>query len=708
MGRLEEALDEYQQAIALKPDQATPRTNAGNVLRRLGRLDEAIRFHRAAMRYDPDRADIRINLANALLGANQIKEAEQAYRDAIRLSPTSSGAVIALFQLLKQIGRNDEARALLDENLERASDPALLALAAHEAYREKRLAEAERFFRRAVKCDPDNPRRLNDLAVVLAEQGQVDAAISTWRQLLRTDPQHATAHLNLGTQYRLLRSHKDAIDHLKRAVELGSEGPLARVSLGHTLVEVGAYGEAESQLRSTFAESPDDVDVQLLAGYLWSAQGRVTESIDASLKAAQLDPSNTAAISNALFASLYSDAHTPEQISALHRRLSRQISDLNNAAFPRTAKRSNDRLRVGYLSPDFRSHPVAFFLEPVLANHDRQRFEIFAYALLPVEDSMTQRLCGQVEHWRRCHGWDDDRLGRQIQEDRIDLLIDLAGHTAHNRAALLCRRPAPVQAVYLGYPCTTGIPGIDYIIGDDQVTPASQAALYSEQLAQVAGYSFLTYQPQPDVPEVSALPAEKAGYVTFGSFNNMSKISPTTVALWAQLLKTVPDARLMLKAQGLGDPATQQQIRARFAEHGISGERLELRGPTVPQSLFMAEYKHVDIGLDPYPYNGGTTTCDALWMGVPVISLAGRHFYSRMGASLLSRLGSSDLVADGEEHYISIAAGLANDIPRLAALRKALRDRVRGSSLGDAEGFTRALEAAYLRIASAQSVSFSQ
>ena len=262
-----------------------------------------------------------------------------------------------------------------------------------------------------------------------------------------------------------------------------------------------------------------------------------------------------------------------------------------------------------------------------------------------------------------------------------------------------------MQAVYLGYPCTTGVPGIDYLIGDETVTPACEAALYSEKLAPISAYSFLTYQPQPDVPGVCALPAEQAGCVTFGSFNNLSKISPTTVTLWARLLKAVPGARLILKAQGLGDSATRAQVRARFAEHDISGEHLELLGPTVPQSRFMAEYNRIDIGLDPYPYNGGTTTCDALWMGVPVISLAGRHFYSRMGASLLSRVGLSELVADCEAQYISIAAELASDIPRLAALRKALRDRVRGSSLGDAEGFTQALESSYLRIASVESVS---
>jgi len=296
-------------------------------------------------------------------------------------------------------------------------------------------------------------------------------------------------------------------------------------------------------------------------------------------------------------------------------------------------------------------------------------------------------------------------LGAQIQSDGIDLLVDLAGHTAYNRAALLCRRPAPVQAVYLGYPCTTGLPGIDYIIGDDLVTPDSRATLYSERLAPIDGYGFLTYKPQPGVPEVNGLPVKQTGQISFGSFNNLSKLSPSTVAVWARILKAVPDSQLILKAQGLGDPATRHAVISWFSRHGIVSDRLRPSGPTIPYNRFMSEYHHIDIALDPFPYNGGTTTCDALWMGVPVISLAGACFHSRMGASLLHRVGLDDLVADSDEQYIAIAIRLAKDLPRLASLRQSLRERVSSSSLGDAEGFTRALESLYGSITAAGAVS---
>jgi predicted O-linked N-acetylglucosamine transferase (SPINDLY family) len=359
--------------------------------------------------------------------------------------------------------------------------------------------------------------------------------------------------------------------------------------------------------------------------------------------------------------------------------------------------RDPDRpLRIGYLSPDMRVHPVSTFFEPIIANHDRERFEIHCYSTTEAPDEVTQRLRAHAGHWHECAGRPDKWLAEQIHADGIQILVDLAGHTSGNRAAVLRAKPAPIQALFIGYPGTTGMPEVDYLIADGRVCPPEHDALYTEKVARLAG-SFWCFRPPDAAPEPAAAPLARNGYVTFGSYNAAQKISDHTVQLWAGVLQAVPRSRLLLKSLSFADERLRTRFKRRFIDAGIAAERLEMLPPD-DRRQFYREYRHLDIALDPVPYNGGTTTCEALWMGVPVIARRGDLFRGRMAAAILEIIGLPELAADTPEGYISAAVRLADDPARLAALHAGLRDRVASSPLCDGARAARELEQAYMQM----------
>ena len=341
------------------------------------------------------------------------------------------------------------------------------------------------------------------------------------------------------------------------------------------------------------------------------------------------------------------------------------------------------RLRLGYVSPDFNHHAVACFIEPVLAAHDRTRVEVFCYAAVRAPDRITARLRRLAEHWRDIAPLDDAAAAALIRADRPDLLVDLAGHTAHHRLGVFARRPAPVQATWLGYPNTTGLDAIGYRLTDAVADPPGQTeAFHSEKLVRLPA-TFSCYGPDADAPPVNDLPAARAGAVTFGSLNNFAKITPAVIALWSRLLRELPGSRLVLKSRGLGDAAVAARIRDAFAVHGIEPARLTLDGAELSVAAHLSLYHGIDIGLDPFPYNGTTTTCEALWMGVPVVTVTGANHVARVGASLLTHCGLTELVASDEAGYIAAAVALAGDPDRMTTLRRTMRDRLNAAPLTD-------------------------
>jgi predicted O-linked N-acetylglucosamine transferase (SPINDLY family) len=363
----------------------------------------------------------------------------------------------------------------------------------------------------------------------------------------------------------------------------------------------------------------------------------------------------------------------------------------------RTEPEPDKVLRIGFLSPDLRNHPVGYFMEPILRHHWPDRYEVICYSDSAMRDETNGRLRELATGWRDTAGWSDDRVGEAIVADGIDVLVDLTGHTASNRAELLCRRPAPVQALYLGYPSTSGLPTMDFVIGDSIVAPMENGEQFSERVIELDG-CFLCFAPQPNTPEVGAPPSVDGGPVTFGNFNTLAKLSSSTVALWSRVLEEVPGSHLMLKNQALMDVGTRELVIERFEREGIDRSRLMLTKPVQPLSAYLAEYRAVDIVLDTVPYCGGTTTCDAIWMGVPVVTQLGGRFSARMGASILTAVGHEDLIAEDDDSFVSIAKVLAEDHGRRQDLRDSLRDSMAKSSLCDVEAFAHRFQDA-LRLA---------
>jgi predicted O-linked N-acetylglucosamine transferase (SPINDLY family) len=355
-------------------------------------------------------------------------------------------------------------------------------------------------------------------------------------------------------------------------------------------------------------------------------------------------------------------------------------------------------LKIGYVSADFRIHSVARFFETLLANHNRDSVETFCYADIESSDHVSERLASLSDHWCPVRGLTDDELAGKVYADEIDILVDLGGHTANNRLCMFALKPAPIQVSWLGYPDTTGLTSMDYRVTDARADPPGKTdRWYSEDLLRLPN-GFLCYRPPRDSESVTPLPVAGRGFITFGSFNALPKVTRKVVSVWASILTSVPNSRLIMKNKSFIDPATRQRYQSLFEEHAIDPDRIDLLGWVSGVNAHMALYGSVDIGLDTFPYNGTTTTCEALWMGVPVLTLQGMTHVERVGASLLSRLDLHDWIAGDPDQYVRKAVEHAQDTRELATLRKNLRDRMRASSLCDGRSFARDMEHAYRSI----------
>lgn len=543
------------------------------------------------------------------------------------------------------------------------------------------------------------------------------------RQALALDPKLATAHFNLGIALRSQDRFAEACQSFKRATELRAAYSEAMDALAHAYIALYDWPAAAQVLNEIIAIWPRKAEMHNNLGSVYQTMGRVQDAIAAYETALQIDPRLGVALNN--LGSAYQDVGDFAQAERCSRQcLAVAPGDLQARSnllvllnyLPGTnaqsvfeehlewgriaqsripllgpvshAVDSHRRLRLGYLSPDFREHSVASFIEAVLKQHDRSRFEVWCYSNLPLPDETTLRIKATVDGWRDIDKLSDGETACLIREDHIDILIDLAGHTGNNRLGVFAAKPAPVQMTWMGYPNTTGLSTIDYRITDGIADPAGEDAYYSEMLLRLDG-CFLCYQPHPDTPEVAPLPALSNGHVTFGSFNNFSKINPGVLHLWSEVLKQVPCSRLLLKCPALTDAEVRERVSAALAELGIGAERVDLLGHTRSRQEHLALYARVDIALDTFPYNGTTTTCEALWMGVPVLSLVGKHHAGRVGASLLSAAGLADWLADTPDSFVATAQARAADLAGLRALREGLRSRLAGASLCDAAGFVR-------------------
>jgi predicted O-linked N-acetylglucosamine transferase (SPINDLY family) len=731
-GRWPLAVELISRAIMVDDNVAAYHSNLGLALKNVGRIDEAIAAFRRAISLDQSLTQTHSNLGNSLRSKGDLEQAVEAFRRAIELNPESAPAHRNLGSLLKERGDLDGAISVLRRAAKiDPKDPSVHYDLGNALHTNGQLDEAIASFRRVIQLKPDLVEGHNNLGAALEDAGQLNEAIASYRQAIRLAPGSAEPHYNLGHALERSGQAEDAIASYRQAIRLKPDLIQAYNNLGNAWHDLGRLDEAIASFRTAIRLKPDYVETYYNLGNALHDGGGLDEAIACFGKAIGLKPDSAEAHSN-LGRALRSAGQLDEAIAA-YREAIRFKPDLASAhsnlicalqyhpgcdadaineelrrwnqvhaqplrkfILPHTNDRNPDRrLRIGYVSADFREHSVSWFLLPLIREHDHGAFEIFCYSDVLHCDAVTDRLRACVDGWQNIVRWTDERVAEKVREDKIDILVDLAGHTAGNRLRVFALKPAPVQVSYLGYSGTTGLPEMDYRLTDSLADPPGKTeSFHTEKLVRLPVCNWCFGEPD-EAPPVGPLPAESNGSICFGTFNNFGKASPAIMDLWAAILIAAPLSRLIIKSRGLGEQSIRERIHQNFASRGVPADRLEIRGHEPNVVSHLNTYNRMDIALDTFPYHGTTTTCEALWMGVPVVTLAGSTHISRVGVSLLSSVGLPELIAQSAEEYLSIATGLAKDLPRLAELRRTLRQRMRASPLMDGRRFARDIEAAY-------------
>jgi protein O-GlcNAc transferase len=546
-------------------------------------------------------------------------------------------------------------------------------------------------YRRAIELEPRSDVGYIGLAGVLMNQGQLEETIAVCRKAIEINPNSARAYLYLGTALQAQGRLEDAIAAYRHSIRLEPRDAQAHGFLGAALSKCGLPDEAIAAFAKALELKPDlaQIHTNIVAAY--KDRGQLDEAIASCRRAMELQPANPRAQSNLILIQNYHPDYTAKMLlEETQRWAQRHAQPLGKAIQPHHHDRSSQRrLRIGYVSADIYIHPVGRFLLPLLAHHDHQNFQVHCYSDTQQIDFMTADARRMSDGWHETAGLSDAALAEQIRADQIDILIDLSLHTG-SRLLVFARKPAPVQATWLGYPGTTGLREIDYRISDPYIDPVGQTESdYVERTIRIPSY--WCYQPIEPSPAVSELPAQRNGWITFGCLSNFSKVTAPALEMWAGVMNQTPDSRLLLTS----NPGQhRQRVKRSFENHDIDPQRIQFLD-RIPIEEYLAKYGEIDIALDTTPFAGGTTTCDAIWMGVPVVTLAGRTAVGRSGVSLLSNVGFPELIAQSPQQYIEIAVELAKDLPRLAKLRSGLREKMQRSPLMDVRRFAADMEAAY-------------
>jgi predicted O-linked N-acetylglucosamine transferase (SPINDLY family) len=658
-GELAGGIDLIRRAIARKP-AAEYYNHLGMALRAQGNLAEATASYRRAAELRPDFAEAHNNLGNALRVQGDPAGAVLCFQRALQLRPNLAEAHSNLGVAFQQLGQ---------------------------------FAEAVACYRRAIELNPTMFLAHSNLGLALLRRGALAEAMTCFQHAVQLQPECADAQLNLGAALQAQGRVAEAMACYRRALQAKPDYVEAYGNLGNAAQQVGQLDEALACYRHALQLRPDSADLHNNLGNAWKDAGCQAEALASYRQAVALRPDFAEAHSNLVYALHFCADNDARTIYAAHREWAqRHAQPLACFCRPHGNDRSPERrLRLGYVSPDLREHPVGRFLLPLLEAHDHRQFEIYCYTSTMSPDAVTTRLQAAADVWREVWTLSDEQLAAQIRQDGIDVLVDLSMHMGGNRMRCFARQPAPVQVTYLAYCGTTGLDTIDYRLTDPYLDPpGSEEGIYAERSVWLPE-SYWCYQAPASAPPVARLPALERGGVTFGALNNFAKVTTPTLAAWRRLLHAVPQSRLFLHA-----PAGRHRDRV-CEQLGLSGSAVERVEFAKRSRLadYLAVYQHIDVALDPFPYGGGTTTCDALWMGVPVVSLAGQTAVGRGGLSILSNVGLPELVARDADHYVRIAADLAADLTHLSELRATLRERMQRSPLMDAPRFARNVESAY-------------
>jgi predicted O-linked N-acetylglucosamine transferase (SPINDLY family) len=646
------------------------------------------------------------NYRQALAEAEQLfkrrdwSRAEQLYREVLSSRPRETDALQYLGYICGYTQRHGEAADFFRRIVEinpYATDAlgncgvALTAAGRHE--------EAVDVFQRLLILKPGDDQTFYNLGVAYSSGAHFEEAVAAYRRAVELNPTFAGAYFNMGKALRALRRLDEAIAAFRETLRLEPQHAEACDVLGHCLREQFQFEEAIEHFRRALAMRPGFTDSLSALANTLQTMGQVEEAANLYRHHVQRNPGDHGAHAEFAFALAQLPEGAPEIAAEEHKRWGRihttKAAIAANSASWETHDRSLQRtLRVGYVSSDFREHAVAFFLENLIAFHRPNQVQTYCYASVGHPDAFTERFQKHAHVWREVSTLSDARLAALIREDAIDILVDLAGHTSGNRLMTFAERPAPVQVAYLGYVDTVGMTQMDYRLVDAITDPPGLTdALYTERLVRLPR-TFACYLPPEQAPPLGPLPALANGYITFGCFSGARRVHPTLLLSWASIMQRVPNSRIVFAGLGFSSPTVQTRTRQILATAGIAADRLEFVGfQKIDDYLHL--HHRIDVVLDPFPINGHTTTCHALWMGVPVVSRAGVKYVSRLGASVLTNLGLPELLAGSAEEYVEIAVNLANDWPRLSALRAGMRERMKASPLMDYPAFAADVEAAY-------------
>jgi protein O-GlcNAc transferase len=720
LGRHDHAIEEFQAALQLKPELAEAHYNLANALKAHGRIDDAIATYQVALQLRPRYPEALNNLGNALKERGQFDQAIAAFRAAVSLDPRFVGALTNLGNALQSQGRAKQAHRARHERIEE-------------------LDQSIEAYRAALALQPTDASAHNNLGTALETLGRLDEAIACYQTALRLQPRYAEAFFNLGNAQATRRRPDEAVCAYRAALEAQPAYPEALTNLGNVLREEDAMAEAISAYRQALALRPDFAEAhnnlatalkddgqtdaaeasfrealrlkpdyaQALSnlGNLLKEQGLLPDAIAALRQAVALRPGVVVLQNNLIYTLHFAPDYDPAAVAAELRVWNdRHAAPLTRFIKPHPNSRDPDRpLRIGFVSPDFRGHPIGRFLLSLFAAHAAAQTatdgagvgpnaveggicRFYCYSDVPFPprkaDPITSRIKAGADSWANTADLTDHELAELIRLDQIDILLDLTMHMEGSRLQTFAQKPAPVQMTYLAYPTSTGMETMDYRLSDNAFDPPdSDTGIYTEKTLRLASY--WCYPAPENAPPVSPLPALTAGHITFACLNNFAKVSPQALATWIDILKTLPNSRLFLHA---APGRHRDRVHTALSHAGITPDRCHFFG-FLPFADYLALHHQIDIALDPFPYAGGTTSCDALYMGVPLITLAGPTALSRGGVSILSALGMPELIGRTPGDYFRIAVGLANDLPHLQHLRATLRKRMLTSALMDGQAF---------------------
>ncbi|MEO7431562.1 MAG: tetratricopeptide repeat protein [Dokdonella sp.] len=603
--------------------------------------------------------DVLIAQGNALEDAGDVRAAADVYEDVVRRAPDYWRGFLNLGNALRLLGRMEEAASR---------------------------------YRQAIALEPSSPAGHLNLANVLLASGENGPAAESYRNALRHRPGWADAWFGLGGALDRDETRMEAIDAFERALDADPGHGMAPARLARALVKNGGFASARAVIASALAREPGNSHALAARGSLEQDSGDSVAAAQTWRTVVTADPANWETWSSYLFALNFIVGVDNETILAEHRRFEEQLTSSVTPMRPAIPSNGGKRLRIGYVSADFRRHSVSCFIEGLLRHHDHANFEVYCYYNHASLDEITARLRALSDHWCDIAGVDDDAVAQRIADDGIDILVDLGGHTTGNRLPVFARKPAPLQFTWLGYLCTTGLDSIDYRICDAITDPVGITERWQvETPARLPGAQWC-YQPQVALPDVTRLPMLDNGYWTFGSFNQSSKLNVELLHTWAGIIAAFPESRM--RFVGVTDPILRERILAAFSAHAVSPDRIDIEG-RIPIDAYFAAHADIDIAFDSFPYNGATTTCDALVMGVPVVTVLGDRAISRGAMSLLTNLDMADWVAPSPDALSDLLKHHLRDPERVAGIRAGLRSRMQGSSLMDAERFTREMESIF-------------